>query len=77
MPRLPRVSARQLIGALEKQDFVLLRSKGSHRIYYHLRTEKRITIPYHGTRIIPPGTLASILREAGIDREELRELLKR
>ena len=77
MPRLPRVSARQLARALERQGFVFSRSRGSHRIYYHPQTGKRVTVPYHGGRIIPPGTLANILREAEIDREQLPELLKK
>ena len=75
MPRLPRVSARDLTRALEKEGFVLSRSRGSHRIYRHLETGKRVTVPYHAGRIIPPGTLANILREAGIDRDKLRTLL--
>ena len=77
MPRLPRVSARELARALEKEGFVLSRSKGSHRIYRHPETGKRVTVPYHARRTIPPGTLANILREVGIDRDDLRELLGR
>jgi predicted RNA binding protein YcfA (HicA-like mRNA interferase family) len=62
---------------LENGGFVFPRSKGSHRIYYHPDTGRRITVPYHGGRIIPAGTLANILREAEIDREKLGELLKK
>jgi predicted RNA binding protein YcfA (HicA-like mRNA interferase family) len=72
---MPRVSARELVRALEKQGFVLSRSKGSHRIYYHPDSGRRVTVPYHGRRVIPPGTLANILREAAISWEELRQLL--
>ena len=75
MPRLPRVSAQELGRALEKEGFVLSRSRGSHRIYRHLGTGKRVTVPYHGGRIIPPGTLTNILREAGIRRDQPRQLL--
>jgi predicted RNA binding protein YcfA (HicA-like mRNA interferase family) len=77
MPRLPRVSAPELVHALEKEGYVLSRSKGSHRVYRHPETGKRVTVPYHARRTIPPGTLANILREAGIDRDDLRELLGR
>lgn len=77
MPRLPRVSARELAQALEKEGLVFSRSRGSHRIYYHFETGRRITVPYHGARIIPAGTLANILREAEIDREKVGELLKK
>lgn len=77
MPRLPRVSARELARALEKEGFVLSRSKGSHRIYRNPKPAKRITVPYHAGPTLPYGTLANILREAGIDRGERRELLDR
>jgi predicted RNA binding protein YcfA (HicA-like mRNA interferase family) len=75
MPHLPRIAARELVRALEKEGFVFSRSKGSHRIYRHPETGNRVTVPYHAGRTIPPGTLANILREAGIDRDRLRHLL--
>jgi predicted RNA binding protein YcfA (HicA-like mRNA interferase family) len=59
MPRLPRVSAPELVRALEKEGYVLSRSKGSHRIYHHPETGKRVTVPYHAGRTIPPGTVAN------------------
>jgi len=37
---------------------------------------KRVTIPYHASRVVPPGTVANILREAGISNEQLVDLLK-
>jgi predicted RNA binding protein YcfA (HicA-like mRNA interferase family) len=33
MARLPRVTAREIIAALEKQGFLLARQSGSHKIY--------------------------------------------
>ncbi len=30
-----------------------------------------VTVPEHGSKELPPGTLLSILRQAGISREEL------
>jgi predicted RNA binding protein YcfA (HicA-like mRNA interferase family) len=75
MPRLPRVSARELIRGSEKEGFVFCRAKGSHRIYRHPATGKRVTAPYHAGRTIPPGTLANILHEAGATRDDLQALL--
>jgi len=75
MPRLPRVKARELIRALENEGFVFSRSKGTHLIYHHPETGKRVTVPYRAGRTLPPGTLANILREAGIDGEDLAKLL--
>lgn len=76
MPRLPRTTAPELIRVIEKRGFVFSRSHGSHQIFRHLSTGRRVTIPYHRGKIIPPGTLLNILREAGIDRDELVGLLK-
>jgi predicted RNA binding protein YcfA (HicA-like mRNA interferase family) len=53
---------------------VLDRSKGSHRIYLNHETRRRAVVPFHsGT--LPRGTFIEILRQAGIIREGLTELL--
>jgi predicted RNA binding protein YcfA (HicA-like mRNA interferase family) len=33
MPKLPRVTAKQIIAVLEKKGFLLARQSGSHMIY--------------------------------------------
>ncbi len=76
MSRLPRLTAAEAIHVVEKRGFVFSRSRGSHRIYRDPATGKRVTIPFHSKEMIPPGTLLNILREAGIGRDELDELLK-
>ena len=32
---------------------------------------KKVTVPVHGNRDLPPSTLAAILKETGLQREEL------
>ena len=76
MPRAPRVTAPQLIRALERAGFVRVRVRGSHWVLRQMETRRRVTVPYHRTRIIPPGTMASILREANLTSDELERLLK-
>jgi len=76
MPRLPRLTAPELIHVVERRGFVLARIRGSHQIFYDSSTGRRVTIPFHRGKIIPPGTLLNVLREAGIDRDELEGLLK-
>jgi predicted RNA binding protein YcfA (HicA-like mRNA interferase family) len=44
-------------------------------MYRHRDTGRRVTLPYHHGRIIPPGTLENILRQAGLTSDELKELL--
>lgn len=72
MPKLPSLTSREVIKILEKKGFTLDRVKGSHRIYYHPETKKRVVVPFH-KRDLPKGTLLEILRQAGINREELRD----
>jgi predicted RNA binding protein YcfA (HicA-like mRNA interferase family) len=72
---LPRIDSRDLIRALRRAGFEEQRQRGSH---LHLRRavdKRRVTIPVHAGRVIPPGTLKGILRDAGISEDELRELL--
>jgi len=74
MPKLPSLTPQKIIKVLEKKGFVLDRIKGSHHIYYHPETKKRVVVPLH-KRDLPKGTLLEILKQAGITKEELRELL--
>ena len=69
MPKLPSLTPKKVIKILEKHGFQLDHSSGSHMVYYHPERRKRLTIPFH-RRDIPKGTLISILKQAGIDREE-------
>lgn len=50
MPRLPRLTARQIITAMEKAGFSLTRQSGSHMIYKN-PAGKRVTIPFHVAKI--------------------------
>jgi predicted RNA binding protein YcfA (HicA-like mRNA interferase family) len=62
MPRLPRLTARQIITALEKVGFSLARQSGSHMIYKN-PAGKRVTVPFHASKILHPKVLKSILRD--------------
>jgi len=74
MPKLPRVTARQITAALEKAGFFLARQSGSHMIYKNA-SGRRVTVPFHAQKILHPKLLRSILRDAGIKPEALTELL--
>jgi predicted RNA binding protein YcfA (HicA-like mRNA interferase family) len=71
LPRLPSLTPRKIIKILENNGFILDHSTGSHRVYYHPEKRKRVTVPFH-RKDIPKGTLMSILKQAGIDKEELK-----
>lgn len=74
MPKLPRLTARQIIGVLEKAGFSLTRQSGSHMIYKNA-AGKRATVPYHAARILHPKILRNILRDAELSVEQLQKLL--
>ncbi len=70
--RLPRLTAREMIAALEHAGFDFVRQRGSHRIYRN-REGKRVTVPYHAARVLHPKLLQAILRDSGLTTEELKE----
>ncbi len=74
MPELPRVTAKEAAAIIEKRGFVLARQSGSHKIYKN-KYGKRVTIPFHGAKILHPKVLKSILRDADISLEDLEKLL--
>ena len=74
MPKLARVTARQMATILEKLGFSLTRQSGSHQIYKNA-AGKRATIPFHAAKILHPKVLKSILRDAELSAEDLEKLL--
>jgi predicted RNA binding protein YcfA (HicA-like mRNA interferase family) len=74
MPKLPRVTARQIIMILEKSGFTLARQSGSHMIFKDA-SGKRATVPYHASKTLHPKVLKSILRDANLSAEDLQKLL--
>lgn len=74
--KLPAISGKQVIAALEKEGWYVKRVRGSHHVLRHPNIPDVIPVPVHGNREIKRGTLASILRAAGISREEFMRLLR-
>jgi len=65
-----------VVKALRKAGWELLRTKGSHVILGHRKyPERLIVVPVHGGRTLPRGTLARILKEAGLSPKEFKKLL--
>jgi len=73
MPKLPSLTPKKIITILESRGFALDRVKGSHHIYYHPETKRRVVVPLH-KKDLPKGTLFEILKQAGISKDELRDL---
>jgi predicted RNA binding protein YcfA (HicA-like mRNA interferase family) len=72
--RLPTVRPRQLIRVLERNGWRLARSKGSHHHFTHPENPSIISVPVHA-RDMKRGTIADILKDAGISHEEFLRLL--
>jgi len=51
---------------LEPDGWVLKRTKSSHRQYKHSTKNGRVTLPGHPNDDRPPGTLNSVLKQAGL-----------
>lgn len=64
------LTPKDIVRILKKKGFVLDRSRGSHQVWLHPVSRKRAVVPMHN-KDIPIGTLYAILKQAGIDKEEL------
>lgn len=75
MPKLPHVSGKEAIRALEKLGFVQVRQRGSHVVMKRATAKgtSGCAVPWHDE--LAPGTLRGILRLAGVSVEEFVEQL--
>jgi predicted RNA binding protein YcfA (HicA-like mRNA interferase family) len=66
MHKLPVLSGKEAIACLEKLGFVTVRQRGSHIVLR--RGPSGCVVPNH--KELKSGTLAGILKQAGISPEE-------
>ncbi len=57
---------RELIKLLESDGWSLVRFRGSHRQFKHPSKPGTVTVAGKPSADIPPGTLANILKQAGL-----------
>jgi len=74
MTRLPSLKPRQVVAALERAGFRVVRIVGSHYQMLNESTRRRTTVPHHN-RDLPRGTVAAIIQQAGLTRDEFLKLL--
>jgi predicted RNA binding protein YcfA (HicA-like mRNA interferase family) len=72
-PRLPVVSGAELIHALERRGWQVIRQRGSHVRLRHPDRQAFLVVPLH--KELKRGTLHGILRDAGLAADELRDEL--
>ena len=70
--KLPVLKPKRAIKALERGGFRVHHTTGSH--YILKKDDLRVTVPYHN-KDLKPGTLKSIIEQAGLTVEEFSELL--
>jgi predicted RNA binding protein YcfA (HicA-like mRNA interferase family) len=59
---------RELIRTIEKDGWYLIRTRGSHRQYKHKYKKGLVTISGKPNDDIAPGTLNSVLKQAGLKK---------
>ena len=75
MAKLPNPTGAELIAALQKIGFKVVRQKGSHVRLQH-ENNRAVTIPIHAGKTIGKGLLLKILRDAELTKDALISLLE-
>ena len=70
-PRFPVLSAKDVIRVLKRNGFVLTGQKGSHQKWRHANG-RQVIVAVHGNKLIPRGTLKSIIEESGLYVDDFR-----
>ncbi len=67
---------RETLAALLLGGYTLTHVRGSHHYFRHPEKATLVTVPVHGNRDLPPGTLRSILDQAGLTVDAFIALLR-
>ncbi|MCH8045482.1 MAG: type II toxin-antitoxin system HicA family toxin [Planctomycetes bacterium] len=62
------MKVKEVLGILKDDGWYVTRSKGSHRQLKHPSKQGTVRVAGKLRVDIPPGTLKSILKQAGLDR---------
>jgi predicted RNA binding protein YcfA (HicA-like mRNA interferase family) len=76
MGKFPAVNGKQAMRALERLGFRQDRVEGSHHMMIRDNHPRTIPVPVHRSKSLPKGTLASIIRTAGVTREQFLRSLR-
>ena len=71
MPKLPRVSGAEVVRALGRLGFAVVRQRGSHIMLR--RGSSGCVVPNH--RELKTGTLAGVIKQAGVSAEDFMNAL--
>jgi predicted RNA binding protein YcfA (HicA-like mRNA interferase family) len=74
MSRLPRLTGSEVVRALQKADFEVVRQRGSH-VYMRHADGRATVVPVHKGEDLGRGILSKILRDVELSRQEFRKLI--
>jgi predicted RNA binding protein YcfA (HicA-like mRNA interferase family) len=74
MTRLPTLTGAQVVKALQRAGFEVIRQRGSH-VYLRHADGRRTVVPVHKGEDLGRGLLSKILRDVEMDRETFLESL--
>ncbi len=69
MPKLPVIKAKEVLRFLEQNGFFHVSQSGSH-LKMKNKEGQIVIVAIHSNKDIPKGTLLSILRQAGLSKED-------
>lgn len=75
MPRVPKLSGRNVVKAFNRAGWSVARQKGSHIILVKGGHWATLSVPDH--REVAPGTLRSLIRASGLTVDEFVEFAAR
>jgi predicted RNA binding protein YcfA (HicA-like mRNA interferase family) len=73
--KLPALTGMEMIQALERGGFAVVRIRGSHHFLRHPDGRSTV-VPVHSGETIGSGLVGKILRACEFDREHFRDLLQ-
>lgn len=74
MTRLPSLTPRELVAALQRAGLQVVDDDGKHSRLWKKGLPRPVMVPRHA-REMKRGLLADIIKQAGLTQEEFRRLL--
>lgn len=72
MGHIRRLTAKEIESILSQYGFELVGQRGSHRKWRNSESRAVVTVPEHGRKEVPLGTVRQIMVSAGIPGSEWR-----
>ena len=74
MTSFPSLTGKDLLLALNKAGFSVVRVRGSHHFVQHPDGRSTV-VPVHAGESVGPGLISKILRDCELSREQLQKFL--